>query len=235
MKKFLLVLIAAAVAVGANAQRYGYGASTQKIKFGAKAGLNLAQISAGTTKVDMPGGTEEITEDASDMILAFFVSAHVNIPFGEFFGLQPEVSFSMQGGEQTVQIPGVSGNIKNKLNLNYINVPVLFEVKPITDFSIFVGPQIGLNIYRGTTVSMGDQSISVSGKDFDDGLKEQGMKLNTLDVAAVVGLQYAIMGKILISARYNLGFTPTMSSDVSGMTLSGNNNRVIQFGVGYQF
>jgi len=215
-----MVLVAATVAVGANAQ----------VKFGVKAGLNLAQISAMTMKV---GDGVAIEGETSSMKPAFFVGAHANIGFGEFFGLQPEVNFSMQGGQQDGD-----DNIKDKISLNYINVPILFEVKPVTNLSIFVGPQIGLNI--GKTISIGGIA-SVDYLDYVNLAAEElthqpkTFEFNTIDVAAVVGLQYAIMGKILISARYNIGFTPTLTSNFSGLTVSGGNNRVIQIGVGYQF
>jgi len=202
MKKILILVTALAMTIGATAQE-------NPLTYGVKAGINLSQISAQTG--DFEG-------DASDMKIGFFVSGHVNYSFGEFFGIQPELSFSMQGGQEDLDGESM------KMMFNYINVPVLFEVKPITNLSIFVGPQIGFNIYKGVSY-MGE---TISGSDLEDGME---MKVNTIDFAAVVGLQYAINGQFLISARYNIGFTPIFDADgVSGLA-----NRVIQVGVGYKF
>ena len=214
MKKILILVVALAITIGATAQE-------NPLTYGVKAGLNLSQISSGTMKAE--GESQGV--DALDMKAGFFVSGHVNYSFGEFFGIQPELSYSTQGGKMSEE------GSTAKYSFNYINIPVLFEVKPVTNFSLFVGPQIGLNIHKG--VSMG--GISISGSSFTDVLKEGGMKFNNFDIAAVVGLQYAIDGKYLISARYNIGFTTTMDSDISGMSISGLANRVFQFGVGYQF
>ncbi len=193
MKKLLIVIAALAVSVGANAQ----------IKFGAKAGLNLSQISAS----DQDGA------EATSMLPGFFVSGHANFGLGQFFGVQPELMFSMQGGKEEDM----------SMHLNYINIPVLFEVKPIANFSIFVGPQIGFNLYKSASAG----GVTISGSQFE----EMIAKVNTIDFAAVVGVQYAVLDHFLISARYNIGFTPTLDIDgVGGMT-----NRVIQIGVGYQF
>jgi hypothetical protein len=186
MRKFLLLVTALAITIGATAQE-------KPFTYGLKVGLNLSQTSSGTLPLppyDVMFFERDI--DATDIVYGFFVSGHFNYSLSQFFGIQPELSFSMQGGNRTS---------------NYINIPALFEVKPITNFSLFVGPQIGFNVYS----SLGN--------------------INTFDFAAVVGLQYAIAGKYLISARYNIGLTPVY--DIDG--ISGFANRVLQFGIGYQF
>jgi len=209
MKKLTIILTVLLFTLGVNAQN---------MSFGLKGGLNLSQISSSTTEV----GSLKIEEDASKMLTGFHLGALLNIGFGEFFGLQPELMFSMQGGKEESDV---------KMNFNYINVPVLFEVKPITNFSLLVGPQVGLNVSR--SMSYGGESIS--GSDYDDLLKEGGEKFNTLDFAAVVGVQYTVMGKFLMGARYNLGFSPVIDTDLSNVKVTGDANRVIQLSVGWMF
>ena len=216
MKKTIVILTALLFTIGLNAQ---------EVKFGLKGGLNLSQLSKSTVEM---GGYEE-TGEASDMLMGFHVGGLLNVGFGEFFGLQPELMFSMQGGKET------ESGVDVKFKLNYINVPVLFEVKPLTGFSLLVGPQIGLNISRAMSMSSGGMSATVSGSDFDDALKGEGLKINKIDFAAVVGVQYAVMGHFLIGARYNLGFSPVMDSDISNVKITGGANRVIQVSVGWLF
>jgi len=224
MKKILLLVTALALTIGATAQ-------DKPFTYGLKAGLNLSQISSGTMKYM----GERYDLDASDMLVGFFVSAHFNYSFGQFFGIQPELSFSMQGSKETGTMDvGLDMSYSSTVRLNYINIPILFEVKPITNLSIFVGPQIGFNFYKSMTEKGGIDRF-ISGSDFDDYLEQGGRKLNSFDFAAVVGLQYAILGKYLISARYNIGLTSVVGSDTDGLSISGGANRVLQFGIGYQF
>ncbi len=214
MKKFVLILMAVALTAGV---------AMAQPKFGVKAGLNLSQISKDS---DIDG------DEASKMLPGLFVSGHVNFGFGEFFGFQPEVMFSMQGGKQSESGTemGMSYDLTSKMKLNYINVPLLFEVKPITNFSLFVGPQIGINISKSL-----DASGTIAGIEIPSDLINEyiggAIETKTIDFAAVVGVQYAIMNHFLISARYNLGFTPAL--DYEGV--KGSANRVIQIGIGWQF
>ena len=205
MKKLSVLFAVLLMTVGASAQ----------FKYGVKAGINAAQLSALS---DVPGAK------ATDMKIGFHAGLHMNYSFTDLIGLQYEAVFSMQGGSNKVSIEGTAAT--TKLNFNYINIPVLLEIKPFQNFSIFVGPQFGFNIFKSLSASMGGQSGSISGKEFENNMG----KVNTIDIAAIGGIQYAIMGQFLISARYNFGFTKTLELAKGGMC-----NRVIQIGVGYQF
>jgi len=218
MKKILILIAALAITIGAKAQE-------KPFTYGLKAGMNLSHTTSGTTKI--LGETQSY--NASGTAIGFFASGHFNYSFGEFVGIQPELSFSMQGAKES------EGNFSSSLTFNYINIPVLFEVKPMENLSIFVGPQVGFNIYRSMTNKKGDESETLSGSDFDDRLKANDSKLNSFDFAAAVGLQYAIVGKYLISARYNIGFNTVIGSNADELSVSGGATRVFQFGFGYQF
>jgi hypothetical protein len=189
MKKILILSLALLLGVGATAQ----------VKYGVKAGLNVATLSApkGVSYNAKPG---------------FFVGGHVNFSFSEIVGLQPELVFSTQGAKYD----------GTKLNFNYLNIPVLLDIRPFTDFSILVGPQLGINVYKGAKAG----GNSVSGSGFENSFG----KVNTLDFAAALGVQYAVAGHFVISARYNLGFTKAVKDADKGTA-----NRVFQFGIGWTF
>jgi opacity protein-like surface antigen len=163
------------------------------------------------------------------MLAGFHVGGFVNFDFGPILGLQPEVVFSMQGEKES------EGDFSATTRLNYINVPVLLDIKPFAGFSILVGPQIGINLYK--SMSNGDESIS--GSDLADQLEAVGTKINTIDFAAVLGVQYTFIGHLTVGARYNFGFTPaigfTDEAKDAGMSMSGGANRVIQVSVGWTF
>jgi opacity protein-like surface antigen len=215
MKKVLILSLALLLGIGATAQ----------IKYGVKAGMNVAQIGGGTAEA---GGVSTDIE-ASGMLVGFHVGGFVNFDFGPLLGLQPEVVFSMQGDKET------DGGADVTTHLNYINVPVLLDIKPFTGFNILVGPQIGINLYKG----MSSGGNSISGSEFSTQLERQGMKINTVDFAAVLGVQYTFIGHLIVGARYNFGFTPavglTDAAKDAGASLSGVANRVIQVSVGWAF
>jgi len=201
MKKILLLVAVLALTISATAQE-------KLFTYGIKAGLTISQISSGTlTSSDIhdPWGNLGVTEmNATGYSYGFFVSTHANYNLSQFFGVQPELSFSMQGG-----VVGIIPTGKRTYHYNYINVPILLEIKPTTDISAFIGPQIGFNIHENN----------------------QFYSVNTVDFAVVLGAQYTIDGKYLISARYNISLPSVYKeSEISGMS-----NRVFQLGIGYQF
>jgi len=113
MKKVLLVLVCAASFTALNAQG--------GVRFGAKAGLNLSNITG---------------SDAGDLKMkpGFHVGAVVTIPVSESFSVNPEAVFSAQGAKDEDDV---------KYNLNYINVPVMATFNTASGFFAQTGPQIG--------------------------------------------------------------------------------------------
>lgn len=195
------------------------------VRFGAKAGLNVSQIGGGTMEID--GETNDV--DASDMLLGFHIGGVANFSLTDRFGLQPEILFSMQGESE-----GEGSNVV-KTTLSFINIPVLLDIKPLPGLSIFVGPQFGINVLR----SMSSDGVSVSGTTLDDALAVRGVKVNPVDVAAVLGVQYTFIDHLTVGARYNFGFTSSMGvtdeGKDAGRSVSGGAHRVIQLSVGWLF
>jgi opacity protein-like surface antigen len=114
MKKIVLTVVALLA--------FGF-ANAQKVKFGAKAGLNLSNVTG---------------DDTSDnkMKIGFQVGAFANIGVSEKFAVQPELVYSAQGNKFDGE-----GNVS--LELNYINLPIMAQYKVTDKFSLEAGPQIG--------------------------------------------------------------------------------------------
>ncbi len=103
----------------------------QEINFGAKGGMNLANLSGARTS-------------RGDMI-NFHVGVITEFVFRRgLFGLQPELLYSRQGA--------TSGNFY-KANLDYLSVPVMFKFFPIRNMSVDIGPQTSflLNYKEGSS------------------------------------------------------------------------------------
>ena len=110
-------MIAAIAVIGFSAA----GLAQQQVKFGPKAGVNLATISG---------------NDDSEMKIGFHVGAVAEIKFNDKFSLQPEVLYSAQGGQ-------LKENSDIKMNNDYINIPIMAKYYFVEGFSVELGPQVG--------------------------------------------------------------------------------------------
>jgi len=133
MKK---LMIAAIAVIGFSAA----GLAQQQVKFGPKAGVNLATISG---------------NDDSEMKIGFHVGAVAEIKFNDKFSLQPEVLYSAQGAKE-------KGEGDGKMNNDYINIPIMAKYYFVEGFSIEAGPQVGFLMKSEAK----GENASVDTKDF---------------------------------------------------------------------
>jgi hypothetical protein len=97
--------------------------NAQEIKFGAKAGINIANINGDNTSSLEP-------------VAAFNFGLVTEIPISQKFSFQPEIMFSGQG----YSFEGSDGNI---VALSYLNVPLMAKYYIVKGLSLEAGPQIG--------------------------------------------------------------------------------------------
>lgn len=127
-----------------------FGAMNAQVKYGAKAGLNIATLN---------GDVEGLKS-----LVGFHVGGFAQIPLAAKFTFQPEVVYSAQGAK----VDGGNG----KFNLGYINVPLMFKYAIAEKFNVEAGPQIGFLVSakakeEGVSVDIKDELNSV---DFSIGL-----------------------------------------------------------------
>lgn len=116
MKKIMLTAIFAVImVVSVNAQT----------KFGAKAGLNVANLSG------------DVSDNKS--LIGFHIGFFAEIELAESFIFQPELLFSTQGAKYDDSEFGFSADF----NLNYINLPLMFKYAVAEGFYLEAGPQVG--------------------------------------------------------------------------------------------
>lgn len=213
MRKLLLLIVVLAL---------GYTTvQAQEIRFGAKAGVNLASI-GGEDVEDLDGRT------------SFHVGGLVEIPISEKFAIQPELLYSAQGAKREDFFMGTT--YKDKLKLDYINIPIMAKYYVVDGLSIEAGPQFGILISaKGETeMSEGGDSESHS-EDLKDSFK-------TLDIGLGLGAAYRLNNGIFFSARYIFGvsdITEDEEYDLGfGMVVvdrSKSHNNVFQISAGYSF
>ena len=172
----------------------------QHVNIGIKAGLNLYNIKYNNDiKYDTKAG------------LHAGLLGHIHVT--KNFAVQPELLFSAQGAKYT------TSGVDTKLNLNYLNIPVLLQYMFDNGFRFEAGPQVGLLLTAKA----------------DNGTTKTDIKsdLKPVDVGLALGLGYIhVPSGFGVDARYNLGLSNINDDDNS--TLKAN-NRGFQLGVFYQF
>ena len=208
MKKIIIITIAFFLSISASPQ----------MKYGIKAGLNVSQLSG----IDMGSGQS----GGSGLAYGLNAGVFANYSFSHLLGFQPEVIFSMQGGAQPKSYSSKAGTDR----FNYINVPLLLEIKPFKScLSFLAGPQFGYCVSRSFVGKGVYFSNNKYYKDFD--------------FAIPVGMKYAITKHLSLELRYYIGLIRSLNSDynfafettnITGFAI-GERNRVLQLSAGWTF
>ncbi|NER15696.1 porin family protein [Spongiivirga citrea] len=173
-----LFLVAVAL-IGFNAATHAQGAH-----LGFKAGLNFADFNGGDLNADSRTG--------------FHVGLVAELRLSDNFAIQPEAIYSSQGVELT----------SDDLKIDYLNIPVLADIKLFKAVSLQAGPQFGFKVNEDQVQNIGD--------------------VKDLDVGGAVGLEVKIL-KFFAQARYNFGLTDVLESANSPK------NAVFQLSAGFNF
>ncbi|MEY4929497.1 MAG: hypothetical protein RI909_221 [Bacteroidota bacterium] len=190
MKHYLIGVIAAMMITGT--------AMAQHNNFGIKGGLNAYNVYS-----------DDNSSADTKMGYHFGLISHIHL--GNQFAIQPELIYSTQGSQYTI------GSTTAKLNLNYVNVPLLFQYMFDNGFRLMAGPQLGFLVSAKT-------EIDNTKTDVKDNLKK-------MEVAFGIGASYVHPPSGFgVDARYNFGLTNI--NDVGSVN---SYNRGLQVGVFYLF
>jgi len=160
--------------------------------------------------------------DQAKMKLGISAGPALQINLAKMFFIQSELLYSIKGtkAEETQFSSDAS------LNLNYINLPILFAYRAAPNFSIKLGPEIGYLLSAKSKVDGGTTDLT--------DLYEE------LDLGADLGLAYTFK-KLAIDLRYNYGIKELLNSvqtDQNGNPIgveTFGSNRVLQFSLCYFF
>ncbi len=215
MKKFLLSLGAACLlAVGAQAQ----------VSYGIKAGVNLAKYSNFATETGL--------EDYESSNPSFYVTGYADLSVAPNFSIQPGISLQGKGAKFSGS-GDVSGSWTRNVMSIEIPVNAVYYIPTGDAGSVF----LGAGPYVGYAVSGKDKAkqdfLELTGEESTT-LKFSGddkdMKAFDAGVNFLAG--YKLSNGFLINAGYGLGLTDLAPSDAFDKSIS---NRVLSFGVGFQF
>lgn len=195
--KYLFGLITVLFITGAVSAQHG-NPPTGHLSLGIKGGVNVFNIH------NNPGSSYDPRVGYN-----FGLLGHIHI--GNQFAIQPEIVYSAQGAQHT------TSSVTTKYNLDYINVPILFQYMWDNGFRIEAGPQIGFLVSAKSKIN----DVSTDNKE----------NMETVELAASFGASYIHPPTGLgIDARYNVGLTNiNKTNDIK------STNQGLQLGVFYLF
>ena len=166
---------------------------SQGIDLGIKAGAtfaNLTDVTNASTKTGFVGG------------------AFVTIKFSDKIAIQGDLLYSQQGVELDV----------DKINLDYINFPLVLKYYIIKRINIQAGPQFGTVI-----------------NDSLGGFLGSNIDFNSFDVTGVVGIGVDLPLNFRITGRYGFGLSDISFSDNDFSIDTNSKNSVFSLTAGFSF
>ncbi len=210
-------------AVSANAQ---FEPGTFSIQ--PKVGMGLSKVS------NMPAFDEGGFKLDKSLLVGAVIGAEAEYQIADIFSVAGGLHFSMQGcqwKDTDFVLEGQKIECKDfKLELNYVNVPIVANLYVVKGLAIKTGVQFGFLVdskYK-TTIKHGDVTKTV---DYD--VKDYA---NKFDVSIPVGLSYQVPTiPIYIDARAYFGLTNIVKDKYVEEGEKNSKNQVFQLTVGYKF
>jgi hypothetical protein len=153
---------------------------TERVALGVKAGINISNV------YDTQGDGFD-----SKAKVGFAAGGFLSIPFGKFLGFQPELMYSQKGYKGSGSALLFSYSYTRKLD--YIDIPLQLQIKPIPELTILVGPQYSFLIHKAIDFNAG----GLSGSQQSD-VENNNIRKNILGI--VGGLDVHVMN-FLLSGR----------------------------------
>jgi hypothetical protein len=159
----------------------------------------------------------------------FFVGGYANIPLTDILSVEPGLYYS-QKGYQMVGSFGLKGldflgaNAKAKLNLNYIDLPVVLKAN-FNGFQVFGGPQFSYLSNANLTTTAGILGFNLLNKKMD-----ASSEFNKWDAGLTAGIGYKLSSGLNLTASYDYGLTK-----VDANRSFNSYNRGIKVGIGMSF
>jgi hypothetical protein len=226
MKKMMMIVAMMAATVTASAQ-FEAGTFSLQPKLGAT-GSMLSNM----PNLDTAGaGGVYLTSDKT-ATGGFIIGGEAEYQLTNVFSLAAGVNYAQQGSgwkDKSFSVNGVVADLKDaKVELGYVNVPIVANVYLFKGFALKAGVQFGFltNADMKFTLKSEQGNLNQS-SDFDQSIMDGCEKF---DIAIPVGVSYQFKVPIVIDARYNIGL-----KNVSKEVGEDFKNQVFQITVGYKF
>ncbi len=192
MKKYILGLILAVC----------FFASQAQVSFGVKGGLNFSNVAY--------SGTYSSVFSDTDNLLGLHFGLYGKLKLKNNFSLITEIQFSQKGYK------GLTGNTKEKININYIEIPILYS------YSINrLGVDLGLS-----PAFLASSSTPIIGS------------FKSFDANIIGGIRFHLTENIFMTTRYYYGLTSISDIVIRDINVNVSTvttfNRLFQFSIGYK-
>ncbi len=210
--------------------------SHAQITFGAKAGLNIANMSTSAT---LPSGLEKTS------LLSFHVGAIADIGITKEFFIEPGILLSGKGTKMKMTNPVGQGTETATASTTplYIEIPInamyVLDLKPVK-LQIFAGPYIGFGVAGKLSTDYTSSGTLPSGYTlpantsssikFGSDAASSDMKMLDFGLNFGAGINY---NNILFRLQYGLGLSNINPNTDAGAEV--NKNNVFAISVGYMF
>lgn len=227
MKKLMMIAALLVATVSANAQ---FEAGTFSLQ--PKIGGIISKVS-NMPDIKIPTGAGVSLDADKSFYAGALIGVEAEYQLADMFSLAAGLNFAMQGcqwEDSELRIGNESLKLKdNKIQLNYLNLPIVANVYLFKGFAIKTGVQLGFLLSAkqkyDMTGSIGGSSATVK---YDEDVKDQCKKF---DVSIPIGVSYQVPTvPVYIDARYNLGLTKIVKDIDESVK-----NQVFQLTVGYKF
>ena len=227
MKKLMMIAALLVATVSANAQ---FEAGTFSLQ--PKIGGVISKVS-NMPDIKIPTAAGVSLDADKSFYAGALIGVEAEYQLADMFSLAAGLNFAMQGcqwEDTELKIGGESLKWKdNKIQLNYLNLPVVANVYLFKGFAVKTGVQLGFLLSAkqklDMTGSIGGSSATVK---YDEDVKDQCKKF---DVSIPIGVSYQVPTvPVYIDARYNLGLTKIVKDIDESVK-----NQVFQLTVGYKF
>jgi hypothetical protein len=208
-RMILLMVVIATIITTNNAQAQG---DRSKLYVGLKGGFNYANV------YDTEG--EKFEADAK---LGFVGGGFLSIPIGKFIGVQPEILFSQKGFKGTGVLLGSPYSMTR--TTNYIDVPLLFVLKPVSAISFVAGPQFSYLLKQKDTFTNGAGTAEQV-----EAFKNDNIRRNTLCFLGGVDFN---LNSFVLGTR--VGWDIQNNNGDGTSTTPRYRNRWLQATLGYRF
>jgi len=142
MKKLIFLITLSFIISGyIIAQEHNYDSDMRgHFQFGLKVGANYSNV------YDIKG--QDFT---ADFKFGLAGGVYMAIPLGEVLGIRSEILFSQKGYQSTGSILGAGYKITH--TADYIDIPILLEIKPIEFITVVAGPQYSYLVHTSNNFS----------------------------------------------------------------------------------
>jgi len=165
MKKAILTIALITLSVSNSiAQESTSTDNREKLFFGLKVGTNYSNV--------YDSESEDFVADSKFGLAA---GAFVSIPLGKFIGVQPEILFSQKGFKSSGTFLGTAYEATR--TTNYIDIPLLFAVKPVEFITILFGPQYSYLMKQKDEFTTGSFSSSEEEEFTNDNIRKNTFSL----------------------------------------------------------